>query len=252
MSESRKAYFVSDVHLGLRLGDPAEREARFVSFLKTLSGGNVSVLYLLGDIWDFWYEYHDVVPREGARVVAQLVRLMDEGVDVVFFPGNHDIWTYSFFESLGIRVVRCQPLYEEVCGRAFCLAHGDGLGGSKRSYRMMSALFHNKVAQALFSTLHPRLAFAFGLRWSNSNRRTHAPYVFKGEDEPLYRFSVGQLRSRRVDYFVFGHFHVGVDMPLPSGPDESGRVPHLVVLKDWVDGGTPFACFDGEELKTSF
>lgn len=234
---AKGVYFVADVHLGLSVKDPAERERRFVDFLKTLSGENASALWLLGDIWDFWYEYRDVVPREGVRVVAQFIRLVDEGVEVCFVPGNHDIWCYSYFESLGMRKVR-QPIFLELSGTRFCVGHGDGLGGSKRSYRVLQWIFNNGVLQKMFSSLHPRMAFGFGLGWSNSNRRKHTPYQFKGEDEPLYKYAL--QHSSEADVFLFGHFHVSVDMAVGGS--------RLVVLKDWMDGGTPHAVFDGEKL----
>ena len=103
MTERKLTYFVSDVHLGLRVGDPDEREERFVMFLKSLRSDDVRAVFLLGDIWDFWYEYRDVVPKIGARVVSELIQLMDEGIEVWFCPGNHDIWTYSFSRASGSR-----------------------------------------------------------------------------------------------------------------------------------------------------
>ena len=131
MAERKLVYFVSDVHLGLRTVDPAEREARFIAFLKGLPAQEMRALYLLGDIWDFWYEYRDVIPREGARVVAALIGLMDAGVEVWFCPGNHDIWTYSYFEQLGMHRFE-QPYYVTLDGKDFCLGHGDLLGGAKQ------------------------------------------------------------------------------------------------------------------------
>ena len=229
-------FFVADVHLGLATKDPREREARFVHFLKGIPREHTLSLYLLGDIWDFWYEYRDVVPREGARVVSELVQLMDAGVAVYFFPGNHDIWCFSFFESLGIR--KCaQPFDTLIGGKSFCLGHGDALGGCKRSYKFMLGVFHNRVLQKLFSSLHPTLAYRLGLGWSNSNRRSHEAYRFRGEDENLYRFAVEHSSTTKVDFFVFGHFHDLVDLTLPTGP-------RLLVLKDWMDGGEPCAIFD--------
>lgn len=242
MAERRLVYFVSDVHLGLQIKDPADRERRFVSFLRGLPEEETRALYLLGDIWDFWYEYRDVVPREGARVVAALIDLMDAGVEVWFCPGNHDIWTFSYFESLGMHRFE-QPFFMSVSGKDFCLGHGDAIGGAKWSYSLMLKIFHNRFLQRLFSTLHPWIAFRIGLSWSNSNRRTHKPYHFRGADEPLYRFALESSRTRHVDYFVFGHFHDAVDLSLPGGS-------RLVVLKDWMDGGMPCAVFDGESLKT--
>ena len=235
MAERSLVYFVADVHLGLREGDPAEREQRFVDFLSGIPGDALA-LYLLGDIWDFWYEYHDVVPREGARVVARLVALMDAGVQVYFFPGNHDLWCFSFFESLGMR--RCtQPQLVETGGRSFCLGHGDGIGGARPGYAFMLRVFKSRTAQALFSSLHPRIAFGLAKGWSGGNRKKHSAYHFKGEEEPLYRFALQQSEQVHVDFFIFGHFHDSVDMLLPTGA-------RLIVLKDWISGGTPHAVFD--------
>jgi len=240
--KQRKVWFVSDVHLGLGTADPVERERRFVDFLKGIGAGNASALYLLGDIWDFWYEYRDVIPREGIRVVSQLIRLADEGVDVYFFEGNHDMWTFSFFESLGMKKLQ-QPALVEIAGKKFCLGHGDGLGGAKWSYRFMLKVFHCHFLQRCFSTIHPYLAYRLGLGWSNSNRRTHKPYHFAGAAEPLYRFSEEYAKSNAVDYFVFGHFHDRVDLTLPCGS-------RLLVVKDWMSGGTPHAVFDGETISS--
>ena len=240
----RNIYFVSDVHLGLPQGDPQEREKRFCDFLASIPVSSTRAVCLLGDIWDFWYEYRDVVPREGIRVVSQLIALIDEGVEVWFCEGNHDMWSFSFFQSLGMKKFS-QPHFVTIDGREFCLGHGDGLGGAKWSYKLMLKVFHSKVAQKCFSTLHPWLAFRFGLGWSNSNRRTHEPYHFRGEDEPLYKFAAATLQQRHVDYFVFGHFHDGVDIALPGGE-------RLVVVKDWIGGGTPHCVWDGETLTSSF
>ena len=99
-------YFVSDVHLGLRGSNPQEREERFVNWLKELPRKKGDRLFLLGDIWDFWYEYKDVIPKEGIRVTAQLIDLMDNGIEIYFFPGNHDIWCFHFFEDLGLLILK--------------------------------------------------------------------------------------------------------------------------------------------------
>ena len=241
MAERNLVYFVSDVHLGLRLKDPEEREARFIAFLKGLPAESVQALYLLGDIWDFWYEYRDVVPRYGTRVIAELLHLMDAGVQVWFCPGNHDIWTYSYFESLGMHRFD-QPYHVTIGGKRFCLGHGDLLGGAPFGYMLMLKIFRCRLAQRLFSTLHPWLAFRFGLGWSNSNRRRHHPYTFRGEQEPLWRFAVAESERTHVDYFVFGHFHDAADLTLPTGA-------RLLVLKDWLDGGMPCGVFNGTSFE---
>ena len=181
------------------------------------------------------------MPRSGARVVAALISLMDAGVEVWFCTGNHDIWTYSYFESLGMRRFD-QPFHVTLDGCRFCLGHGDLLGGAPFGYTLMLKIFRNRVAQRLFSTLHPWLAFRFGLGCSNSNRRRRAPYTFRNEQEPLYRFAVEESEKQPVDYFVFGHFHDQVDLTLPTGA-------RLIVLKDWLDGGMPCGVFNGSSFE---
>jgi len=240
MAERTEVYFVADVHLGLAIADPEEREKRFISFLKGLPRDRTRALYLLGDIWDFWYEYRDVVPREGVRVVAQFIELLDAGVEIYFFEGNHDIWSYSFFESLGMKKLR-QPALVDIDGKKYCLGHGDALGGAKWSYRLMLNVFHCRFLQVLFSTLHPWIAYRIGLGWSNSNRRTHKPYRFRNADEPLYRFAEEYSRKNHADCFVFGHFHDAVDLVLPTGS-------RFVIVKDWMAGGMPCAVLSGSSF----
>ena len=240
--ESRQlTYFVSDVHLGLQVADPAAREARFVSFLRGIPAENTEALYLLGDIWDFWYEYRDVVPKGYVRVFAALADLMDKGVRVYFFQGNHDVWTYSYFEELGMIRLQ-QPCTVEISGKRFCIGHGDGLGPVPFGYRFLRSIFHCRLLQILFSMLHPWIAFRFGNNWSKSNRLSHnVNYTFKGEEEPLYKFAQEYSSENKVDYFIFGHYHDDVCMDMPSGAQ-------LRILKDWM-GSSPYLCFDGETLK---
>jgi len=243
-----RVYFVSDVHLGLRSPDPRERESRFVGFLKSIPHEGTRAVCLLGDIWDFWYEYRDVVPREGARVVAALIGLIDAGVEVWFCPGNHDVWAYSFFESLGMKKMS-QPAFFELDGRSFCVGHGDALGKCDLGSRFLSSLFHSRIAQRIFSTIHPWLAFRFGSMWSVSNRKKHVRrdarrgevYHFRGAGEPLYNYSVIVGKSRHVDFFIFGHFHDAFDAILPGGA-------RMIILDDWIKGGCPHAVFENGNL----
>ena len=226
-----RIYFVSDVHIGLGVKDSAEREGRFIDWLRNIPRESTKAVYLMGDIWDFWYEYKDVVPRVGARVIAQFIDLIDSGVELYFFEGNHDMWSFSYFESLGIKKL-AQPFYVELGGKTFCLGHGDGLGKVKKSYNFMLKVFRSKVTRVLFSSMHPWLGYRLGLGWSNSSRRTHTPYTFKAEKEPLYQFAVEAEKSRHADYYVFGHYHDKVDLTMPTGS-------RFFVLKDWMDGGYP-------------
>ena len=239
MPDRSLVYFVSDVHLGLDVNDPVARERRFVAFLESIPKDKTRALYMLGDIWDFWYEYRDLVPKGYVKVFAALMALMDAGVEVFFFQGNHDIWCYHYFEDMGIRILQ-QPYLIEIGGKSFCLGHGDGLGPGDFSYKLMRWLFRNKLCQRLFSSLlHPTLAFKIGKGWSKGSRLArNEEYHFKGEEEPLYKFALKYSRNTKVDYFIFGHFHTKVDMTLPTGA-------RLLVLKDWVNNqSSNFIVFD--------
>ena len=230
-------YFDADVHIGHDVADPDAREARFVRFLRSVDPASTEALYLLGDIFDFWYEYRDVVPKGYSRVFAALLDLMDAGVRVWFFQGNHDVWTYRYFEELGMHRLE-QPAVVEIGGKVFCLGHGDGLGPVPEGYLILRKAFHSRVLQFLFSLLHPWIAFRFGKGWSRNNRLARREkYVFRGESEPLYRFAAEYSESRHIDFFIFGHYHAHADMPLPSGA-------RLMVLDDWLDGSS-YIYFDG-------
>ena len=237
-----KTYFISDVHLGLQVADPAARERRFADFLRSLPEDTEAV-YLLGDIWDFWYEYRDVVPKGYIRAFAALQELMDRGVNVYFFTGNHDIWAYSYFEELGMKRLE-QPCVVDIAGVRFCLGHGDGLGDVPFGYRVIRGTFHCRFLQILFSMLHPWFAYRLGNTWSRHSRLSHdGEYDFKDTEEPLYQFAVEFEQNHDVDHFIFGHYHADVDMPLPGGS-------RLHILKDWMHG-SPYICFDSSDLSVT-
>ena len=231
-------YFVSDVHLGLPVGDPAVREAHFVEFLRSIDPAQTEALYMLGDIWDFWYEYRDVVPRGYVRVLGSLVNLMDQGVKVYFFQGNHDVWTYSYFEQLGMKPLK-QPCEVRIGTKTFCLGHGDGLGRGNYWYKFVKWVFTRPLSQTLFSALHPWFAFRLGEGWSRKSRgEKPIAYHFKGPDEPLYRYCKDYLKHSPVNFFVFGHSHSRVDLPVGEA--------RLMMLGDWMTAPN-WLVFDAKE-----
>lgn len=241
MAERNLLYFVSDVHLGLDVMNPQAREKRFVKFLRDIPADSTRSVYLLGDIWDFWYEYRDVVPKGYVRVFLALMDLMDSGVEVCFCPGNHDIWCFSYFEEMGIRIMK-QPEVVQAGGKKFCIGHGDGLGPGMYGYKLMNRLFKNRTAQKLFSLLHPWLAFRLGTGWSkNSRLAKNEEYIFRGHEDPLYKWAVSFGKRTPVDYYIFGHLHTKVDMALPDGSK-------LLVMKDWMSGGN-YLYFDGSSVR---
>ena len=236
-------YFVSDVHLGLQVGDPQRREKEFLQFLGGIDPAQTASLYLLGDIFDFWYEYRYVVPKGGARVLGALTWLVDCGVKVYFFEGNHDHWCFSYFEELGMVKLQ-QPHVTDIAGKRFCLGHGDGLGRGNYWYKFVKWVFTRSLSQTLFSALHPWLAFRIGIAWSSRNRLTHGGFVFDPEKIPLRHFVDGFAREHEVDAFVFGHYHHRLDTRLEGGQQ-------FVIVGDWIDGDAPYALFDGESLSLS-
>lgn len=252
MAAGGKYYFISDVHLGVCGCDARELEDRFVSVLEK-AGKDAAGVFLLGDIFDFWYEYRYVIPRGHTRALGAVARLTDGGIPVWFFPGNHDVWAFSYFEQeLGVKVVR-EPFVVDLDGHRFCLGHGDGLGRTDPSFRFIRWMFHNRFLQVLFSSIHPRWAFGLGYAWASHSRKIKSEpgrssrYFFRGKEEPLFRFadSFGQeYRSANggagIDYYIFGHYHTPGSIEIPSG----GR---MYILGCWVDGGE-YAVFDGGRL----
>ena len=230
-------YFVSDVHLGLKVSGEKSIEERFVVFLRSLPE-NTASLYLLGDIFDFWYEYKYVVPKGYVRVFGALTELLDRGVNIYFTKGNHDLWTFGYLESeIGLEILKESEIVD-INGVKFCLGHGDELAG-KRSHLFMKRIFKSRFLQKALSTIHPRWVFAFAFRWSRSNRVTKKrSSEFRGENDPLYKY-VSELEKRaQVDYFIFGHMHTPGNCATPNGAG-------FYILGEWISG-CEYLVFDAE------
>lgn len=223
-------YFASDVHLGNRSANHIDRQTRFVEFLRSINNENTLALYLLGDIWDFWYEWKSTVPKGYVKVFAAIVDLIDSGVKVYYTEGNHDIWAYGYFKELGMEYFP-QPAFLELGGKKFCLLHGDRICFTRAKYRFMEWLFRNRVIQWMFSNLiHPSLAMKLGNALiSNNHLARMKPYVWKGESEPLMQYAAQVASHSDIDYFIFGHLHVRVEETLPSGAK-------MFILESWVHG----------------
>lgn len=238
-------YFLSDAHLGCRaLKHGRTQERRLVRFLDSIKD-KAGAVYLLGDIFDFWYEYKRVVPRGYTRLLGKLSELTDLGVEVHFFTGNHDIWAYDYLEQECGAVVHREPLTVELGDKLFFMAHGDGLGDPDPKFKLLRFIFHNRVCQMLFSALHPRWGMELGLSWAKHSMQKHLaeePPHFEGEDkEHLVLFAKDYLQTHPdVNFFVFGHRHIELDLML----SHSTRV---MILGDWISHFT-YAVFDGERL----
>jgi UDP-2,3-diacylglucosamine hydrolase len=228
-------YFAADVHAGLSLDErSAGSESRLVEWLDAV-GADARAIFLLGDIFDFWFEYRRLVPKGFVRLLGKLAELTGRGVEIHFFPGNHDLWIGDHFERECGMIVHRQALCTTLAGRRIYLAHGDGLGSMKLRERAIHALFHSRTVRKLFSTfVHPGLAMRLGSDWSRHSRKKHlaSPYVFHGEKEGIVRFARGYLADHPLDAFVFGHLHTPIAYPLSESTT-------LYVLGDWISTPHP-------------
>lgn len=228
-------YFVSDVHLGSNLMGGSEREKAFRDFLRGIDPSKTEALFLLGDIWDFWWEYKTVVPKGNERIFAALCDLMDAGVKVYFCEGNHDMWTFEYLQSLGIQKVS-QPFVVKIGAKTFCVGHGDYLGPSPLGYRLMYWIMHCKALQFCYSLLHPTFAASVASFFSQSSRKRHygkRAYVFTGVREPIIHFVHDFAEEHQIDHFVFGHYHSSMHLTFTNS---RGHQSELHMLKDWTEG----------------
>ena len=240
MSEKGKIYFASDVHLGApALKNNREREMLFVRWLDSI-GDDVEALFLLGDIFDFWYEYRKVVPRGFTRVLGRIADFTDRGIPVHFFTGNHDLWVFDYLPSeTGITLHRKEWI-TEIKGKKFFLGHGDGLDPKDKGYLILKKIFMNKPLQWIFSRLHPNFAFFLAHRWSESSRlsKIDQKEEFKVKNENMYKFAQNFLEHEWADYFIFGHRHEMANV-------EIGENARFILLGDWITHFS-YGIFDGE------
>ncbi len=240
-----KIYFASDFHLGYdgRLSSK-ERELHIVNWLDEVSIDALEI-YLLGDIFDYWFEYREVVPRGFTLLLGKLRELRNDNIDIFFFTGNHDMWVFDYFENeMNIPTIR-KPIIKELKGKKFFLAHGDGLGNVSFLDRLMQVGFSNKVLQWLFARIHPNTGIKIMKYFSNLSRNSHSEYEvqYKEGKEYLVDFAEDYLRKdNTIDYFVFGHRHIVLNIIL------SNHKSHFINLGDWI-GHFSYGVFDGEEFK---
>ena len=243
LAPGKKAYFASDVHLGLYpLGKSALREKEFVRWLEGIKT-DAGILFLVGDIFDYWFEYRKVAPRGFLRFLGKLCEITDSGIPVYFFTGNHDVWVFDYLPS-EVGVIVCKnPIEIVMNGSKFFIGHGDGIGPGDNAYKLLRKVFHNRFLQTLFSWLHPNFTFAFGQNWSKHSRYSKGLVeTFLGvEKEYNILFAKEYLQDHDVNYFVFGHRHIPMDIKM----NESSR---LINLGEWIMAYT-YAVFDGSAME---
>jgi UDP-2,3-diacylglucosamine hydrolase len=242
LADTGKIYFASDFHLGLPAGSlPLVREKKVVAWLNSVAK-DAKEIYLIGDIFDFWWEYKLVVPRGFTRFLGTVASITDSGIPIHFFTGNHDMWAGDYLASECGVIIHKTPYTTILNGKKFYLAHGEGLGTTDRGYKILLSIFRNKPLQVMYSTLHPSIGIGFGQKWSLSSRLGKGiTKEFLGEEkEDLIRYAKSILKNDKIDYFIFGHRHLAMTYKLKEEAD-------IIFLGDWIKNGS-YADWDGNTL----
>lgn len=248
LPKGKKVYFASDFHLGIPDREKSlAREKRIVQWLDEIKA-DAALLFLVGDLFDTWFEYKNVIPRGFSRFMGKLAELSDAGLQIEAFTGNHDLWMRDYFkEELGIPVHH-QPIIREINGKRFFIAHGDGLGPGDHGYKILKRVLRNSFSQWLYRRVHPDTGVGFA-GWLSRLGPKHSPDMpakkFLGpEKEMLVQFCLETLNNEHFDYFIFGHRHIAIEYPLPQSS-------LYVNLGDWLQFDS-YAEFDGEKLKLKY
>lgn len=228
-SSDKKIYFSSDNHLGAPTKELSkERELKFLRWLNEIEK-DAAALFLLGDLFDFWFEYKRVVPKGFTRVLGKIAQLADAGIPVYFFVGNHDLWMRDYFqEELGVEVF-FKPQYFTIEGKEFYIAHGDGLGPGDQGFKFMKGIFTNRLCQWAFRWLHPDIGVRIAQYLSVKNKLISGEedIEYLGEDkERLIIHSKAILEQNNIDYLVYGHRHLPLELPINQSK--------YVNLGDWI------------------
>jgi UDP-2,3-diacylglucosamine hydrolase len=242
LADTGKIYFASDFHLGLPAGaPPVEREKKVVAWLNSVKK-DAKEIYLLGDVFDFWWEYKLVVPRGFTRFLGTIASITDSGIPIHFFTGNHDMWVGDYLSVECGVTIHTLPYTTLLDGKKFHLAHGEGLGIRDNGYKILLAIFRNKPLRAMYSALHPLIGVGIGQKWSlNSRLGKGITREFLGEEEEdLIRYAKSVLTNGKIDYFIFGHRHLAMTYKIK---DET----EIVFLGDWIKNGS-YAVWDGNNL----
>ena len=243
-------YFLADAHLGSKLEkEPRSHEMKMVRWLDMVKK-DASHIYLLGDIFDFWFEYRTVVPKGFVRLLGKLAEITDAGIEVHFFIGNHDLWTFGYLEQeVGLKV-HYKPFTVEHHGKWFFMAHGDGFVDSGKRFTILRSIFHSNIAQQLFALVPPYIGQQIGYNWSKHNRtKLHngsKKYFSKQkiEELPYLSFAENYQSKPPIDFFVFGHRHMDVSRRLSNGSQ-------LTILGDFMKIFS-YGVFDGERMELRY
>ena len=246
-------YFVSDQHFGTPIREEsAQREALFIKWLEQIRG-DAEALYMMGDLFDFWFEYKTVVQKGYVRLFGKLAEMVDSGIPVYYFRGNHDIWAFDYLEAeVGLKLCR-KPIVETLKGKRFYLAHGDGLGKGDGGYKFIQRIFESRFNQWWFRWIHPdvsnRLAWFWAGKSRSSNHKKNKKHIEKkgitineiSVKDRLTNYCKEILKTEQIDYFVFGHYHQPIEHDIT--PET-----RIFTIGDWFHYFS-YGVFDGEKFE---
>ena len=244
LATGKKVYFLSDFHLGApNEVESRKREDRLVRFLQH-ARKDASAIFIVGDIFDFWFEYKTVVPKGFVRILGTLAQMADQGIQLHIFTGNHDLWMQDYLANELQAKVYFEPQEFTIQHTQFLIGHGDGLGPGDKGYKRLKKIFTNPICQWLFRWLHPDAGIQLANYFSRKSRAKtgNADEIFLGEDkEWLILYTKEKAKTMPVDFFIFGHRHYAIDFKI----NEKSR---YINLGDWIRLNT-YAVFDGNDMQ---
>jgi UDP-2,3-diacylglucosamine hydrolase len=246
-------YFISDQHFGIPTREAsAQRETLFIQWLEQIRC-DAEALYLMGDLFDFWFEYKTVIQKGYVRLLGKLAEIVDSGIPVYYFRGNHDIWAFDYLEKeVGLKVNR-KPAIEVIKGKRFYMAHGDGLGKGDNGYKFIKKIFESRFNQWWYRLIHPDAGNRFAWFWAGRSRKSsHKKNKKHIEKEGititetnvknrLANYCKEILKTEKIDFFVFGHYHQPIQYDLTSEAK-------LFTIGDWINHFS-YGVFDGEKFE---
>lgn len=245
----KKIYFITDAHLGSKvLENPISHEQKLVRWLDQVKI-DAEAIFMLGDMFDFWFEYKCTIPKGFNRFLGKMAELTDAGIPIHFFTGNHDLWTFGYLEKEIGLIVHRAPEIMQLKGKNFFLAHGDGLNDKNLGFRFIRGIFHNKVCQWLFSHLFPSsLGLKFGYAWSESNRKKHlrenVGYLGEKKEKLVLFAKKHSSDNPEINFYLFGHRHILLHLML-------NQSTQMAILGDFINEFS-YASFDGENFEIHF
>ena len=240
MQTRNKIYFASDFHLGAPNNvESIQREKKICEWLEKIKN-EAKEIYLLGDLFDFWFEYKKVIPKGFERLKGKLAQLTDSGIKIHLFVGNHDLWTFGYLENeIGLKIYKESKIIK-LNGKKFYLSHGDGLGSGNKIYKFLKFIYSNKICQFLFSLIPSNIGISLAQFLSKQSRIKQNPSNEKLGETYLTNYCKKQLEKHHIDFFIFGHIHQPKKILISHNSS-------YVNLGDWVTHFS-YAELDGENL----